>query len=487
MLTKRTVNALILGGVISALLGICTATVSNANSAPKDDPEKAKKDLNYASDIAPLIQNKCAGCHQAGGIAPFSLKSYQDLKKRAETIDAVVASKYMPPWKPACGYGDFANPRSLTDDEIFSIRQWIKDGAKPGDLSALPLSPENDARSQTWRAGKPDIIVRMDEPFKVPAEGPDIYRCFVFPLNNSENKFVSNVEFHPGNPKVTHHALFFLDNLGAASKKDQEEPGPGFNSFGGPGFLPTGMLGGWAPGNSQLPLPSGVARLLRKNSDLVIQMHFHPDGKEELAGGELGVYLTKTPPRTLLLPLTMRSRKIDIAPGEKAYTVKTSTTVPADFDLLQVTPHAHLLCKEIKCEATTPQGKLIPLIWIKSWDFNWQEQYAYKTPVHLPQGTIVTAEFVYDNSDDNFRNPNHPPKRVSWGEQTTDEMALIFFGGIVSNNDEMSKYMHAMIMGSLKDLPSIGVKPGTFFKAARILIKNSPQKALNEEIARKSN
>ncbi|MBX9686300.1 MAG: cytochrome c [Candidatus Obscuribacterales bacterium] len=441
----------------------------------------AQRKLTYAQDIASILNNKCVSCHQPGGSAPFSLASYQDLKKRLSTVDTVIAARYMPPWKPAIGYASFQDERFLSDADISSIREWIKQGGQSGDLSKLATPHLNEAsKALEWRNGKPDLIIRMPQAFSVTADGPDIYRCFVFPLNFANDKFVSHVEFHPGNPKVLHHALFFLDTLGAARKKDAQDAEPGFSSFGGPGFLPTGGLGGWAPGNSMLPLPDGISRLVRKNSDLVVQMHFHPSGKEEQVQAELGIYFSKTAPKKIIMPLTVRSRNIDIPAGDKSYKVKSTCRVPADFDLLQVTPHAHLLCREIKCSASTPEGVKIPLIWIKNWDFNWQEQYAYKTPVHLPEGSVVEAEFTYDNSEDNFRNPNHPPKRVKWGEQTGDEMALIFFGGVVSRNEDASKYMRGMLLGVMRDLPLLDASPANAFKAFKLIMsnRNNPLKQL---------
>lgn len=448
----------------------------------KNEGSSKEKTLTYAKDISPIIMNRCANCHQSNGIAPFSLTNYQDVKKRASTIDAVVAAKVMPPWKPSLNYGEFENERCLSAEETASIHNWIKQGAVAGDLSQAAQLDKSKLISDEWRGGKPDLIIRMPEPYKVASDGPDVYRCFVFPLGMVDHRFVSHVEFHPGNPKVVHHALFFLDNQGEARKKDAADPGPGFTSFGGPGFLPTGALGGWAPGNRMLPLPDGVARLARKNSDLVMQLHFHPNGKEELAQAELGIYFSKSAPKTLLLPLTVRSRKIDIPPGEKNYVLTTNMTVPNDFNLLQVAPHGHLLCREIQCHATTPSGEEIPLIWIKNWDFNWQEQYAYKKPIHLPRGTVVKAKFVYDNSEDNFRNPNHPPKRVTWGEETTDEMALIFFGGTVSRNEEMPDYMRSMLTGTVKDLPGMGANPIQIFNAMRSMLgdENNPLKILQK-------
>ncbi|MBX9720922.1 MAG: cytochrome c, partial [Candidatus Obscuribacterales bacterium] len=229
---------------------VSASSAESVSGSSKTDPNRSlemdnlpKGNLTYAGDIAPILMNRCASCHQPGGIAPFSLTSYEDAKKRSSTIDAVVAAKVMPPWKPAPAYGEFLNARCMSEKEIASIREWIKQGAPPGDLSKAPSLPESQRQSAgEWRNGKPDLIVRMPQPYKVAADGADIYRCFVFPLNASDNKFVSQVEFHPGNPKVLHHALFFLDNTGTARKKDEEDPAPGFASFGGPGFMPTGSL-----------------------------------------------------------------------------------------------------------------------------------------------------------------------------------------------------------------------------------------------------
>ena len=455
-----------------------TPTAFEAETAPG----VPKQNLTFADDISPIMMSRCVVCHQPGGIAPFALVTYKDVRRKATTIDEVISAHYMPPWKPAANFGEFSNPRCMTEGEIATLKAWIKEGKPEGEKTALEIPPALRQAAGDWKQGQPDLIVRMPKPYKVKAEGADEYRCFVFPLSNEQNQFVTNVEFHPGNPKVLHHALFFLDNTGTARKKDQEDAEMGFKSFGGPGFMPTGGLGGWAPGNASQPLPPGVVRLVRKNSDLVIQMHFHPDGKEELVQGEIGIYFAKSKPKKLLMPFTMRSHKIDIPANEKNYTVSASLKVPADFDLLQVTPHAHLLCKEIKCEAQTPDGKTLPLIWVKNWDFNWQEQYAYKNPVHLPEGSTVKASWTYDNSDDNFRNPNHPTKRVTWGEETTDEMALIFFGGTVSNNEDIPKYMRGLIFDGLKDAPHLGFNPATALKAVNIMLNpaESPLTILKE-------
>ena len=127
----------------------------------------------------------------------------------------------------------------------------------------------------------------------MPAQGRDIYRCFVIPIPIDSNKTVAAFEFRPGNRRVVHHALLYLDSTGAARAKDESEPGPGYTSFGGPGILPTGGLGGWAPGAVPRLLPDGMGKFLRKGSDLVLQVHYHPDGKAEKDQSSVGIYFTQ--------------------------------------------------------------------------------------------------------------------------------------------------------------------------------------------------
>ena len=232
----------------------------------------------FNKDIAPIMFNHCASCHRAGEIAPFELLTYKDVKKRATLIVDVTEDRFMPPWHAEKDYGTFHGERRLTDAQIAMIKQWVDAGCPEGDAKDLPPQPKF---TDGWQLGEPDLIVKMTEAFEVPAEGRDVYRAFVLPLGLTEDKYVRAVEFRPGNRRVSHHALLFLDDSGKARELDERDPGPGYRSFGGPGFAPSGGLGGWAPGNQPVELPDGVARSIKKGSDLVVQMHFHPTGKVE--------------------------------------------------------------------------------------------------------------------------------------------------------------------------------------------------------------
>jgi hypothetical protein len=409
----------------------------------------------FSKDVAPILLKNCAGCHRPGEVGPFSLLSYKDAAKRADDLADVTASHQMPPWKPEPGFGDFLDERRLTNQEIKTIADWSRAGSPEGDPKDMPPTP---TYPEGWQLGKPDLVLEVPAPFDIPASGKDVYRCFVLPIPIDSNKTVAAVEFRPGNRKVVHHALFFLDSNGAARKKDEADDGPGFASFGGPGFLPTGSLGGWAPGAMPRRLPEGMGKMLRKGSDLVLQVHYHPDGKPEADQSMVGIYFTKTPARQIVGGFAVRTRDINIPAGDSRYhRAAESEPLPADAKIIGLTPHMHYVGKEMKAVAETPDGKTIPLIWIKDWDFNWQGQYLYRSPVALAKGTVIKLDAYYDNSSENPRNPSTPPKQVGWGEQTTDEMCILFFQVTTDNPVDLLRFA-AMRPGG--DTPTKAARPG---------------------------
>ena len=187
-------------------------------------------------------------------------------------------------------------------------------------------------------------------------------------------------------------------------------------------------------------LPDGVGKFLRKGSDLVLQIHYHPDGKPETDQSVVGVYFTRTRARKIVGGILVRSRQLDIPAGEGRYHVSgKSDPLPVAAQAIGITPHMHFIGKEMKVVAELPDGKTIPLIWIKDWDFNWQGQYQYQSPVNLAKGTVIKLDAYYDNSTENPRNPSKPPKRVRWGEQTTDEMCLLGVQVVTDNVADLLK------------------------------------------------
>jgi mono/diheme cytochrome c family protein len=415
------------------ILGILTAALFAAPGGWQRAPRPPAGGPTFSETIAPIVFDNCVSCHRSGEAAPFPLISYEDVAKRASLIVEVTQSRYMPPWKAVQGHGEFKDERRLTDAQIASIREWVTGGLPRGDAAKMPAVP---TFTDGWQLGKPDLILEMPAGYPVPATGPDVYRNFAIPTGLAEDKWVRAVEFRPSARRAVHHALFSFVRGGAVKTLEGRGGQPG---FGGampvalvPGFQPAGELGMWAVGATTREFPGGIARRLAKGSDFVVQAHFHPTGKPEVERSTIGIYFADGPPeRRVFTPgipgFFGALAGIDIPPGEKAFTIRGSYTVPRDMDAVSIAAHAHYLGKEIKADATLPDGSTKPLLWIKDWDFNWQDRYDYKEPVRLPRGTRIDIVITYDNSAENPRNPCNPPRRVRWGVQSFDEMGSVNF------------------------------------------------------------
>src|SRR5205809_3125190 len=376
--------------------------------------------LTFTKDIAPIIWARCATCHRPGGIAPFSLLSFADVKQRATLIRAVTTRRIMPPWKPEPGKGEFADARRLSDAEIAAIEQWIDQGAAEGDPAHLAPLP---AWSSDWQLGAPDVVVSMPEPFHVPADGTDVFRTFVLPVPVSGPRYVRAVEFRPDNARVVHHATLGIDRTRSSRLLDERDPEPGYVGGMVPDArYPEGQLLGWTPGQSAHDVAPGTAWRLEPGSDVIVQLHLQPTGRPEPLTISVGFFFTDDPPTRTPVGLRLGSETIDIPPGQRDYTIADSYVTPVDVEVIAIQPHAHNLARRMTATATLPDGSRRWLISIADWDFRWQEVYRYERSIALPKGTTIAMEYVYDNSADNIRNPRHPPGRVVWGQNTTDEM-----------------------------------------------------------------
>lgn len=388
--------------------------------------------ITYTRDVAPILQQRCETCHRAGQVAPFALSNYAQAKSHAKMIVEVTQTRIMPPWIPGAETAyRFVGQRWLSDRELDLLAQWVEGGCVLGNEADMP-TPAKFAEG--WQLGVPDLVVKMQEPFSVPASGPDLLQNFVLPIDIPKDRLVAAVEFHPGNKRVVHHAVLFLDDKGQARKLDAATVEPGYSNFGGPGFLPSGALGGWSVGNTARRLPNDMGRYLKKGSDLVVQVHYHPTGKAEVDQSEIGLYFVNKPVEVslkdsakLVGSIWMANYEMDIPAGEANYRRSTSYTLPKDVIMVGVVPHMHLLGKSMRVTAIQPNKEPEVLIDIPRWDYNWQDEYYYEQPVRLKAGTQVVVEAVFDNSEDNPSNPSSPPKRVTWGEGTTDEMLFCFF------------------------------------------------------------
>ncbi|MGH9723295.1 MAG: redoxin domain-containing protein [Bryobacteraceae bacterium] len=417
--TRQDLRA-VLGEVVAGKIVRATESKAVGCAIPVPTSKRNDTSVTFNRHVAPILFRHCAGCHRPGQAAPFPLLSYRDAAPRASLIAHVTAKGLMPPWKPAPGPPHFDGERRLTTAEIATLDRWARAGASEGDTRDLASPPQF---REGWQLGPPDAVIEMPEPFAVAPDGPDVYRCFVLPSPVDGDRYVRAFEFRPGSRRAVHHALVFADRSGTARKRDAAEPGPGYNCFGVPGFLPSASFGGWAPGTSARGFPEGVSVSLQKGADIVVQIHYHPTGKPEADRSAVALYFSAQPPTRRLMDVALGSRQIDIPPGDANYRVKDHFTLPVSVGAVGIIPHAHYICREMRAAAILPSGKRQTLLTITGWDFNWQEQYRYREPILLPAGTRVEMEFIYDNSDRNPRNPSAPPRRVGWGGDSTDEMA----------------------------------------------------------------
>lgn len=382
--------------------------------------------VTYAREVSRILQDRCVSCHRAGEVAPMRLDTYQQASAFAKTIKAVTQKGTMPPWHAAEGYGHFKDSRRLSAKEKSTLAAWADGGTPLGNPKDLP-APKTFPKS--WALGTPDLIFQPRKPYELAAEGDDVYRCFVFPADAVQDTYLSGFEIHPGNRRVVHHVIAFLDQRGQSLELDRKDPGPGYTSTGGGvGFIPDAMLGGWAPGNAMPLLPDGIAVKVPKGGYVVMQVHYHKTGKPETDRTQIGLYLTRKPVNKLMQITMVGNLDLNIPAGEPNYRTAAAWTVPEDMHALGVSPHMHLLGQEMKVKAVRPDGADLPMVHVKPWDFRWQTSYLFAEPLALPKGSQIAVEARYDNSSGNPNNPNNPPQPVRWGERTVDEMCFAFVG-----------------------------------------------------------
>jgi len=390
----------------------------------------ASDPVTFNKQIAPLIFQNCSSCHRPGETAPFSLLTYEDVRKRAAQIVAVTQRRYMPPWSPEPGYGDFASERRLTDAQLGLLAEWVKAGCPQGDRADLPPQPHFTVG---WQLGPPDLIVKLAKPYQLAASGSDVFRNFVIPVDVKNTKYVRAVEVRPGNKRIVHHANILIDRRQSMRRLDGEDGQPGFAGMldsaetHSDTFAPDSHFLFWKPGTVLEANPDDLSWQLDPGTDLILNMHLRPSGKLEAIQPEVGFYFSGQPPtKHPMLVQLEHDGALDIPPGARDFEVTDHVTLPVEVDVLAIYPHAHYLGKQVEAWATLPSGARTWLIKINNWDINWQAVYTYRMPVRLPRGTTIGMRISYDNSASNPRNPSNPPKRVLTGPRSEDEMGHVW-------------------------------------------------------------
>lgn len=423
--------------LLPIVTGIALATLPcSGQSATRSNPPPHS--ITFNRDVAPILFKNCAVCHRPGSSGPFSLLTYADAAKRARQIVEVTEKRFMPPWLPEPNLPRFENERRLTDEQLQTLAAWLKAGKPEGDPHDLAPTP---VFSEGWQLGTPDLIVQMEKPYTLAADGEDVYRHFVIPVPGTTERWVKAMEFQPGNLRIAHHALMDIDRTPISKHMDDQDPEVGYDGMVTPDSLekPGGVFSNWNPGRQSWEGADDIAWKLSKNTSIVVQVHMQKTGKPESIQSRVGLYFAKQPPTRFPFIIGVRSMDIDIPAGEKAYRVKSDYVLPVDVSLMAISPHAHYLADEMQAYALLPDGTRQSLMHIKHWNFYRQEEYRYTEPVPLPKGTRVVMDFVYDNSASNALNPSHPPKRVRYGLQTKDEMAEFMMQVLTKNGTDRNQ------------------------------------------------
>lgn len=336
----------------------------------------------------------------------------------------------MPPWKAQPGYGEFQDERRLSDEQVRLIAKWVQSGAPEGNEAEAPVAPQF---AEGWQLGKPDLMMEASHAFTVPASGPDVFWNFIFKPDLKTTRYIRALEIRPNGSagaRNVHHANLIIDRMGSLLRQKADLA----NGFGGMDlrindnpFDPASHLLFWKAGTIPTAEPEGMSWRLDPGNILILNTHLQPSGKPEAVRPEVGLYFTDKPPTKFPLIIELEDDDaLNIPAGAKSFPVKDDFKLPADADILAIYPHAHYLGKLLEAYATLPDGPRKWLIRIPDWDPNWQAVYRFREPVFLPKGSTISMRYFYDNSGQNPRNPNHPPKRVTAGNEATDEMSHLW-------------------------------------------------------------
>ena len=393
----------------------------------------------WSKDIAPILYKNCTSCHHPGALAPNSLMTYSQAYSWRYMIKGYVENNVMPPWPPDPAYTRLAHERVISAEDKKKIADWVTADAPEGNAADAPAPPVyttggTQLGTIDYSAKMPDYMVNTSY---------DLYRCFIINTNFTTDKFVSEIEVVPGNASIVHHVLVYEDTTALVVQKDSADAGAGYTSFFGTGSNDSKLVGEWVPGTSAIKFPAGMGLKLRKNTRLILQVHYPKGTYLKMDSTRVNMRFTNQPPspffREVLLVAALNENELVngplvIAPETvksftESYVVANNPQLPyGAYTILSVAPHMHLIGKKIKVYSLDKDTKdTVPFIRINNWDFKWQGIYNFRKPLKVTTGSTLVAVAEYDNTSGNPNNPNSPPVQVVQGEATNEEMMLVFF------------------------------------------------------------
>jgi peroxiredoxin len=380
----------------------------------------ADSDVTYSKHIAAIFNANCVYCHRSGQIAPFPLTNFEESVGWAEMVREVINEKRMPPWHADEKYGHFSNDARLSKQDVALVNKWVDNGAPEGDPKDLPPAPQFAAG---WQIPKPDEVIYMaEEAYDVPATGTVEYKRFVVDPGWTEDKWIQAMECKPGNTAVVHHIIVYLVPSGVTPT-------------GQAGRLRSNWLGAFAPGLRPQVLDESLGRFVQKGTKLLFEIHYTPNGTAQKDRSYVGFKFAD--PKQVKKEVAVQNAgnfTFKIPPGDPNYEVESEFVFRQKALLLSISPHMHVRGKDFRYDLVFPDGKRETILWVPRYDFGWQTTYMLDKPRELPRGTKMHCVAHFDNSADNYANPD-PSVEVSWGEQTWEEMMFGWFEMSLADQD----------------------------------------------------
>jgi hypothetical protein len=391
--------------LVTLLLIFCLAILIAPRTSNSHEPITTK--VMFNKEIVRIFQRHCLACHNSGTISNISLATYAQARPWAKAFKEEVLEKRMPPYQAVKGFGRFHNDYTLTQREIDLIVSWVEGGAPKGDDKDLP--PDSAALGG-WL---PDLVLRPESEVDISSGEGDEYRCLTLPTNLKEDRWVTAVDFHPGNGAAVHCASFGIER-----SKVRETRGDPVNC------AAADSLGTWIPGQAVTRLPKNVVRLLPARSRIVMRIHYHRTSEAMSDQSSLGLYFAKGQATKPLRAIALAAPATDIPAGAERYRVKVSYTMPEAAEAIAIRPLLFPFARSVEATAYRPDGTIEVLIWARDYRYDWQPDYDFKKPVTLPKGTRVEVIAYLDNSDNNLNNPNRPARPVRFASALC-ELSLI--------------------------------------------------------------